>query len=121
MHHVPHGVMKLKKEEFKDLKQSSMTVSEYLIRFTQLSCYAPDYMDIDEKKQYWFLNRMNDGLICALEAHNFQDMLDKTLVLENRSRIMQHKRKIQCTGTQGSNKRFHDGSSSQGPVFHSSQ
>jgi hypothetical protein len=81
-------------------------------------------MDIDEKKQDWFLNRMNDGLVCALEGHNFdnfQDMLDKTLVLENRSRIMQHKRKIRCTGTQGSNKRFHDGSSSQGPVFHSSQ
>jgi hypothetical protein len=28
-----------------------MTVSEYVTCFTQLSCYAPDNVDIDEKKQ----------------------------------------------------------------------
>jgi hypothetical protein len=33
--------MKLKNKEFKDLKQGSMTVSEYVTRFTQLSRYAP--------------------------------------------------------------------------------
>jgi hypothetical protein len=32
-HHVPQGVIKLKKE-FQDLKQGSMTVSEYVTRFT---------------------------------------------------------------------------------------
>jgi hypothetical protein len=36
-HHVSFGVMKLKKKEFEDLKQGSMTVSEYVTRFTQLS------------------------------------------------------------------------------------
>jgi hypothetical protein len=45
------GVMKLKKKEFEDLKQGSMTVSGYVTRFTQLSCYAPDNVDIDKKKQ----------------------------------------------------------------------
>jgi hypothetical protein len=50
-HHVLLGVMKLKKKEFGDLKQGSMTVSEYVTRFTQLSRYAPDDMDTDEKKQ----------------------------------------------------------------------
>jgi hypothetical protein len=50
-HHVPLGVMKLKKKEFEDLKQGSMTVSGYVTRFTQLSCYAPDNVDIDKKKQ----------------------------------------------------------------------
>jgi phosphoketolase len=34
-HHVPLRVMKLKKKEFKDLKQGSMTVSEYVTHFTQ--------------------------------------------------------------------------------------
>jgi hypothetical protein len=33
-HHVPLGVMKLKKKEFIDLKQGSMTVSEYVTCFT---------------------------------------------------------------------------------------
>jgi hypothetical protein len=50
-HHVPLEVMKLKKKEFKDLKQGSMTVSEYVTHFTQLSRYAPDNVDTNEKKQ----------------------------------------------------------------------
>jgi hypothetical protein len=43
-------------------------------------------VDTDEKKQDWFLNRLNDGLAYALEARdfiNFQDMVDRALVLEN--------------------------------------
>jgi hypothetical protein len=120
-HHVPLGVMKLKKKEFEDLKQGSMLVSEYVTRFTQLSRYALDNMDTNEKKQDWFLNRLNDGLAYALEARdfvNFQDMVDKALVLENRRGIMERKRRIQRTGSQGSNTRFRVGSSSRGPAFH---
>jgi hypothetical protein len=112
--------MKLKKKEFKDLKQGSMNVSEYVTHFTQLSHYAPANVDTNEKKQDWFLNGLNDGLAYALEAHdfvNFQDMVDKALVLENRRGIMERKRKMQRTGSQGSNTRFRVGSSSQGPVF----
>jgi hypothetical protein len=45
-----------------------MTVNEYVTRFTQLSCYAPSEVDIDEKKQDCFLNDLNDGLAYALEA-----------------------------------------------------
>jgi hypothetical protein len=55
-HHVSQGVIKLKKTEFQDLKQGSMTVSEYVTRFTQLSRYAPNDVDTDEKKQECFLN-----------------------------------------------------------------
>jgi hypothetical protein len=43
-------------------------------------------MDTDEKKQDWCLNGLNDGLAYGLEALdfiNFQDMVDKALVLEN--------------------------------------
>jgi hypothetical protein len=58
----------LKKKEFEDLKQGSMSVSEYMTRFTQLSRYAPDNVDTDKKKQDWFLNGLNDGLAYALEA-----------------------------------------------------
>jgi hypothetical protein len=111
--------MKLKKG-FEDLKQGSMSVSEYVTRFTQLSCYAPYNMDTNEKKQDWFLNGLNDSLAYALEAHdfiNFQDMVDKALVLENRRGIMEQKRKLQRTGLQGSNTRLNVGSSSRGSVF----
>jgi hypothetical protein len=67
-HHVPQGVIKLKKKEFQDLKQGSMMVSEYVTHFTQLSRYAPNDVDIDEKKQECFLNGLDDGLAYALEA-----------------------------------------------------
>jgi hypothetical protein len=33
-HHVPQGIIKLKKKELQDLKQGSMMMSEYVTRFT---------------------------------------------------------------------------------------
>jgi hypothetical protein len=45
-----------------------MTMSEYVIRFTQLSRYAPNDVDTDEKKQECFLNRLEDELAYALEV-----------------------------------------------------
>jgi hypothetical protein len=95
-HHIPQGVIKLKKKEFQDLKQGSITVSEYVTRFTQLFCYAPNNMDTNEKKQECFLNGLNDGLAYALEAcdfENFHTMIDKALVLENRREILSSKHK----------------------------
>jgi hypothetical protein len=44
----------MKKKEFQDLKQGSMSVSEYVTWLTQLSRYAPGDMDTDEKKQNYF-------------------------------------------------------------------
>jgi hypothetical protein len=84
-HHVPQGVIKLKKKEFQDLKQGSMSVNEYVTKFTQLSCYAPHEVDTDEKKQECFLNDMNDGLAYALEAQDikkFQGMMSKVEIAE---------------------------------------
>jgi hypothetical protein len=84
---VPQGVIKLKKKVFQDLKQGYMTVSEYVTCFTQLSRYAPNDVDIDEKKQECFLNGLEDGLAYALEGRdfkNFQTMVDRALVILNR-------------------------------------
>jgi hypothetical protein len=96
-HHVPEGVIKLKKKEFQDLKQGSMSVNEYVTKFTQLSCYALHEVGIDEKQHECFLNDLNDGLAYALEAQdfeNFQGMVNKALVLENRIGVMERKRKL---------------------------
>jgi hypothetical protein len=48
-HNVPRGTLKLKKE-FSELQQDEMTVNEYLTKFTQMSRYAPDEVNMDEKK-----------------------------------------------------------------------
>jgi hypothetical protein len=74
-----------------------MSVNEYVTKFTQLSCYAPHEVDTDEKKQECFLNGLNDGLAFALEGRdfeNFQGMVNKALVLENHSGVMERKRKL---------------------------
>jgi TPP-dependent indolepyruvate ferredoxin oxidoreductase alpha subunit len=76
------------------MKQGSMSVNEYVTKFTQLSHYAPREVDNDEKKQECFLN---DGLAYALEAlnfENFQGMVNKVLVLENCRGVMEYKRKL---------------------------
>jgi hypothetical protein len=44
-----------------------MMVNEYVTRFTQLSRYAPNDVDTDEKKQECFLNGLDDGLTYPLE------------------------------------------------------
>jgi hypothetical protein len=61
-HYVPCGTMKLKKKEFTNLKHGGMTVNEYLNSFIQLSRYAPNDINTDEKKQAMFLNALNDDI-----------------------------------------------------------
>jgi hypothetical protein len=49
-HHVPQGVIELKKKACQDLKEGSMSVNKYVTKFTQLSCYAPHEVNTNEKK-----------------------------------------------------------------------
>jgi hypothetical protein len=106
-HHVPQGVIKLKKE-FQDLKKGSMIVSEYVTHFTQLSRYALNDVGTDEKKQECFLNGLDDGPAYTLEARdfdNFQAMVDKALMLKNRRGILSSKCKQECQSQPSSNSR----------------
>jgi hypothetical protein len=48
-HYVPYGILKLKKE-FSKLQQDNLTMNEYLNRFIQMSRYAQDDVNTDEKK-----------------------------------------------------------------------
>jgi hypothetical protein len=76
-----------------------MSVNEYVTKFTQLPRYAPHEVDTNEKKKECFLNGLNDRLAYALEARdfeNFQGMVNKALVLENRRGVMECKRKLVC-------------------------
>jgi hypothetical protein len=54
-HNIPSSVMKLKRDEFRKLRQGGMNVTEYLHKFTELSHYAPEDINDDEKKQEAFL------------------------------------------------------------------
>jgi hypothetical protein len=122
-YHVPQGVIKLKKE-FQDQKQGSMSVNEYVTKFTQLSRYTLHEVDTDDKKHECFLNGLNDGLAYALEAQdieNFQGMVNKSLVLENHRGVMERKHKLVRRHQPGSSSRPRVATSSAGPVFHPAQ
>jgi hypothetical protein len=101
-----------------------MIVNEYVTKFTQLSRYARNEVDTDEKKQDYFLNGLNDGLAYALEAQdfeNFQGMVNKTLVLENRRCVMERNCKLVCQQQPGSSSKPSVRPPSAGPIFRPTQ
>jgi hypothetical protein len=84
--------MKLKKKEFTDLKQGGMTVNEYLNSFIQLSRYATEDINTDEKKQDMFLVGLNVDIQFQLLNANyadFQHMVDKAVVIESKLKEME--------------------------------
>jgi hypothetical protein len=82
-HYVPRGTMKLKKKEFADPKQHSMTVNEYLKLIIQLSRYAPDDINTDEKKHDIQFQLLNTDYV------DFQHMVGKAIVIENKIKEME--------------------------------
>jgi hypothetical protein len=93
-------------------------------KFTQLSRYAPHEVDTDEKKKECFLNGLNDELAYALEARdfeNFQGMVNRALVLENRRGVMECKRKLVRQHQPGNSSRPRVTTPSTGSVFHPAQ
>jgi hypothetical protein len=76
-----------------------MIVNEYLNSFTQLSRYAFDDINTDEKKQDMFLNGLNDDIQFQLlntDYADFQHMVDKAIVIETKINQMDKdgKRKV---------------------------
>ncbi|KAK1611423.1 hypothetical protein QYE76_035096 [Lolium multiflorum] len=49
-YHVPPGLIKKMRDEFRELKQGRLTVVEYRDKFLTLSRYAPDEADTREKE-----------------------------------------------------------------------
>jgi hypothetical protein len=80
-----------------------MTVNEYLNSFIQLSRYAPDDINTDEKKQDMFLSGLNNDIQFQLlntDYADFQHMVDKAIVTENKIKKIEKddKRKVSFSG-----------------------
>jgi hypothetical protein len=102
-HYVPRGTLKLKKKEFSELQQNGMTMNEHLNKFTQMSRYAPDEVNMDEKKQDAFLKGLNDEIQFQLLNTDYEDlekMVDKAIIVENKIKEMEKngKRKASFSG-----------------------
>ncbi|KAK1667366.1 hypothetical protein QYE76_055525 [Lolium multiflorum] len=101
-YHVPPGLIKKMRDEFRELKQGRMTVVEYRDRFLTLSRYAPDETDTTAKRQERFLNGLHDEMQTVLVNIPFADLealVDSAIQMEgklnqaneNRKRRMMHR------------------------------
>jgi hypothetical protein len=101
-HHIPSGVMKIKKKEFLSLKQGGMSVDEYRDKFTELSRYAAEEVSEDRKKQELFLDGLAGSLQYQLMSYpfpNFQQLVDAAIHLEHkRKELGEQKRKAASSG-----------------------
>ncbi|KAK1660246.1 hypothetical protein QYE76_048405 [Lolium multiflorum] len=102
-YHVPPGLIKKMRDEFRELKQGRMSVVEYRDRFLTLSRYAPDETDTTEKRKERFLNGLHDEMQTVLVNIPFADLealVDSAIQMEgklhqaneNRKRRMMNQR-----------------------------
>ncbi|KAK1616511.1 hypothetical protein QYE76_022028 [Lolium multiflorum] len=100
-YHVPPGLIKKMRDEFRELKQGRMTVVEYRDKFLTLSRYAPDETDTTDKRKERFLNGLHDEMHTVLVNIPFADLealVDSAIQMEgklnqaneNRKRRMMH-------------------------------
>ncbi|WVZ97287.1 LOW QUALITY PROTEIN: hypothetical protein U9M48_042836 [Paspalum notatum var. saurae] len=91
-HHVPAGVMKMKKE-FLSLKYGNMS---YRDKFLQLTRYAPTEVAEDGDKQEHFLEGLNDNLQLQLmnnHFNNFNHLVDCAFLIEQKRREIEEKKR----------------------------
>src|SRR4051812_36302590 len=85
--HVPPGLIKKMRDEFRELKQGRMTVVEYRDKFLTLSRYAPDKTDTNEKRKERFLNGLDDEMQTVLVNISFVDLealVDSAIQMEGK-------------------------------------
>jgi hypothetical protein len=70
-HHVPQGIIQLKEDEFRELTHGGRSVSEYMHKFTELACYAPDDVSTEAKKMARFLKGLRPELKTILASQDF--------------------------------------------------
>jgi hypothetical protein len=59
------------KKEFLSLKQARMSVAKFIDKFIELSCYAPEEVADDGKKQELFQDGLSGPLQYLLMSHTF--------------------------------------------------
>ena len=93
---MPAAVMRMKKNEFRRLRQGNTTVQEYLNRFTQLARYATGDLTDEEEKIDKFIEGLNDelrGPMIRQDHESFQSLMNKVVRLENDQKTVEHNRK----------------------------
>ena len=80
--HVPLGLIKRMRDEFRELKQGRMTVVEYRDKFLSLARYAPDEIGTEAKKKERFLNGLHDEMqtvLVNIPVADIEALVDSTI------------------------------------------
>ena len=83
--YFPDTARHAKAQEFLELKQGTMTVIEYLARFTELARFVDDYVAMDMAKVRRFENGMKlsiRGRIVGLHLQDMNSIVGTTLTIE---------------------------------------
>ncbi|WVZ80013.1 hypothetical protein U9M48_027531 [Paspalum notatum var. saurae] len=104
-HYIPASLMEQKQREFRELKQGTRTVMQYVQTFIQLSQYSPADVADDPSRA----TRLLQGFDPTLQTHlgrryqSFSELVDTALDMENRLRVANEdqKRKRQASSAQG--------------------
>ena len=109
--YFPDTTRHAKAQEFLELKHGTMTVMDYVARFTELARFADDYMATDMAKVRRFENGLKlsiRGRIVSLHLQDMDSMVGTTLTIE---REIEDARGIRDTSTSGKRKGDHPSSS----------
>ncbi|KAK1677649.1 hypothetical protein QYE76_038497 [Lolium multiflorum] len=105
-YHVPQGLIKKMRDEFRELKQGRMSMVEYRDRFLTLSRYAPDETDTNEKRKERFLNGLHDEMQTVLVNIPFADLealVDSAIQMEGKLHQANENRKRRMMNQNGPN------------------
>src|SRR6266540_7559844 len=94
--HIPKGVMDIKRQEFRDLKQGNKSVMEYAYAFNYLAQYAPEDVSTDEKKRDCFMEGLSEEMqdkLAALDFNDFNHLVNKAIITDDKMNKLEAKRR----------------------------
>src|SRR3954471_2732399 len=95
-YHVPESVMELKRREFEELQQGYTGVMKYIREFSQLSRYAEEDVNTEEKRKKRFLHGLNPFVRMQLRLANkqtYQQLLDAAITFKDDYKNVQEDRR----------------------------
>src|SRR4051812_22081783 len=95
-YHVPESVMELKQREFEELQRGYTSVMKYIRDFSQLSRYAEEDVNTEEKRNKRFLHGLNPFVNMQLRLANkqtYQQLLVAAITFEDDYKNVQEDRR----------------------------
>ena len=107
-HHIPPGLMRMKAAEFMRLTQGSKTLTEYMHAFNNLSRYAPEFVNTEEKKIEGFTRGLGTKLMKTMansRCATYNEFVRDALTQENQNNlhvVAKSRKRATETGASGS-------------------